>query len=196
MKILLIDAYDSFVYIIKNYLNVLLCDVDVVRCDKVDTARISNSYNVIILGPGPGHPKESGYLDILTAFENKKPIFGVCLGMQAIVEHYGIPVGMANHRRHGKTSDITHTGAGCFIGLPNPLKVTRYHSLIVDENQFNHQALDITARANDDGYIMGIKHKRYAIEGVQFHPESVTTEKGTDIFSNFLKSLKNIKRQE
>lgn len=189
MKILLIDAYDSFVYIIANYLQVLQCDVDVVRCDQLDQQGLEQRYAAIILGPGPGHPRESGYLALLHAYAGRLPIFGVCLGMQAIGEYYGVPVVKAAHRRHGKVSEISHLGEGCFTGLPLPMKVTRYHSLIVNDAHLPNQDLVITARANDDHYVMGLRHRIYPIEGVQFHPESVATEGGMMLLKNFVAAI-------
>lgn len=186
MKILLVDAYDSFVHIVANYLRVLNNDVDVIRCDKVDIAGIGSKYNFIVLGPGPGHPKDSGYLDILCAYEGRLPIFGVCLGMQAIAEYYGISVIKAASRKHGKISEISHTQQGCLSGLPSPMKVTRYHSLVADKELFPHPELNITAVSLDDNYIMALAHDFYAIEGVQFHPESVTTDHGLLLFKNAL----------
>lgn len=186
MKILLVDAYDSFVYIIANYIEVLGCDLDVVRCDKVDIDAISTSYTGVILGPGPGHPKASGYLKILDRYAEKLPIFGVCLGMQAIAEHWGVAVCKATSRRHGKISDIRHGSTGCFAGLPSPMKVTRYHSLVADQSLLPNEHLEITAQSTDDGYVMGLKHRTLCVEGVQFHPESVTTDHGLEMVKNIL----------
>lgn len=195
MKILLIDAFDSFVYIIANYLEVLGCEVDVVRHHQIHIDTIGIQYDAIILGPGPGHPIDSGYLAVLQAYEGKLPIFGVCLGMQAIGAYYGVSVIKADHRRHGKVSAITHMNIGCFSGLPSPLQVTRYHSLIVDQQQLPNQALMITAVSNDDQYVMGIQHRHYPIEGVQFHPESVATEQGMMIIKNFITNIHKTKTQ-
>ena len=190
MKILLIDAYDSFVYVIYQYLLSLDCEIDVVRNDKVSLSAIeAASYDAIILGPGPGHPKAAGYLDLLQALEHQLPIFGVCLGMQAISLYYGADVIPAKHLMHGKTCTITHHNTGCFTDAPNPLTVTRYHSLVATEDSLANTPLEITARADDDGYVMGIKHPSLPIEGVQFHPESVTTQDGLALFRRFLASL-------
>jgi anthranilate synthase/aminodeoxychorismate synthase-like glutamine amidotransferase len=187
MKVLLVDAYDSFVHVIANYIEVLGFQIDVIRCDEVDTPSIGVNYQSIMLGPGPGHPKESGYLGILAAYEGKLPIFGVCLGMQAIAEYYGAPVVKAENRRHGKVSAIQHTSQGCFNGLPSPMEVTRYHSLVVDKAQLPDSVLYTTAESLDDRYIMGLKHRTRSIEGVQFHPESVTTQHGLDLIRNALR---------
>ncbi|GGA12400.1 anthranilate synthase component II [Dyella caseinilytica] len=188
MKTLLVDAYDSFVHIIANYLEVLGLQPDVVRCNEIDVAAIGANYQSIVLGPGPGHPRESGYLNILSAHEGKLPIFGVCLGMQAIAEYYGVPVVQAAHRRHGKVSTVEHTSQGCFMGLPSPMEVTRYHSLVADRAQLPSSMLDVTAESLDDHYVMGLKHRTHPIEGVQFHPESVTTPHGLDLIRNALLS--------
>ncbi|UTM58647.1 aminodeoxychorismate/anthranilate synthase component II [Photobacterium sp. CCB-ST2H9] len=187
MKILLIDAYDSFVYIVKNYIEVIGFQTDVVRCDKVNLESL-NDYHAIILGPGPGHPCESGYLDIIRRVEGKIPIFGICLGMQSIAEFYGVSVKPAVNRVHGKVSLIEHDQMGCFQQLKSPLKVTRYHSLIASRDDIKSDSeLVITSESIDDNYIMGIRHKAFVIEGVQFHPESISTERGADILINFFK---------
>lgn len=185
MKILLVDAYDSFVYIIKNYIENLGLNIDIIRCDKIDVTILKN-YQAIVLGPGPGHPTECGYLDIIRYSEGKIPIFGICLGMQAIAEYYGVPVVPASSRQHGKISSIENDTKGCFRALPSVFNVTRYHSLVAERKAFNDEIpLVISASSIQDGYVMGIRHKRYCIEGVQFHPESITTEHGKDIIHNF-----------
>ncbi len=187
MKILLVDAYDSFVHTIYQYLLSLGATVDVVRNDQLDFAKIETAgYGLIVLGPGPGHPKDCGYVEVIQHFKNKLPIFGVCLGMQALTLAFGGEVVPAKHRMHGKISQIEHVSKGCLTGLPNPLAVTRYHSLIAEESSFPHQALEITARSLDDAYIMAVKHHQLPIEGVQFHPESICTDQGLQIFANFL----------
>jgi len=191
MKILLIDAYDSFVYVIYQYLLSLDCKVKVVRNDKVSLCTIKNEgYDAMILGPGPGHPKTTGYLELLAALEHHLPIFGVCLGMQAISLYYGADVIHAKHLMHGKTCTVSHENTGCFTQVPNPLTVTRYHSLIATQDSIAHTALQITARADDDGYVMGVRHPKLPIEGVQFHPESVSTENGLQLLANFLTPIK------
>ncbi len=192
MKILLIDAYDSFVYVIYQYLLSLDCEVDVVRNDKIVLKTIQEQdYDALVLGPGPGHPKAAGYLELLAALEQHLPIFGVCLGMQAISLYYGGAVVGAKHLMHGKTCTISHHNSGCFTGIANPLTVTRYHSLITTEDSLINTPLHITARADDDGYIMGIKHPHLPIEGVQFHPESILTENGLQLFKNFLRHVEH-----
>lgn len=187
MKVLLIDAYDSFVYIVKNYMELIGLDVDIIRNDRVDLSTLS-TYQAIVLGPGPGHPSECGYFEIIQHAEGNIPIFGVCLGMQAIAEFYGIPVKPASSRQHGKVSRINNDTKGCFENLPSSFKVTRYHSLVAKEEPFiDTSPLEVTARSVKDNYIMGLRHKTYCIEGVQFHPESITTEYGMEIISNFFK---------
>jgi anthranilate synthase component 2 len=191
MKILLIDAYDSFVHTIYQYLLALNVEVDVVRNDKFTLEEIrQRHYNAIVLGPGPGHPRESNYLQIIDAFKGEIPLLGVCLGHQAITLAFGGEVVKAQHLMHGKTSLVTHTGQGCFANLPLPFTATRYHSLIADKNSFPSNELEITAKSVDDGYIMGLKHRTFMIEGVQFHPESVTTQAGYKIFETFLEGIK------
>ncbi|GLR10937.1 aminodeoxychorismate/anthranilate synthase component II [Mixta theicola] len=185
MKFLLVDAYDSFVYIIKNYIENIGLDIEVVRCDKIDITDLEK-YQAIVLGPGPGHPTECGYLDIIRHSEGKIPILGICLGMQAIAEYYGVPVTPAVSRQHGKVSKIENDAGGCFRGLPSVFNVTRYHSLVAERKYFNDTIpLVISATSMKDGYVMGIRHKKYCIEGVQFHPESVTTEYGKEMIRNF-----------
>lgn len=188
MKILLIDAYDSFVHTIYQYLLALHAEVSVVRTDQLDFAAIeAEQYDLIMLGPGPGHPKDCGYVELIYHFQGKVPLFGVCLGMQAMAVAFGGEVVKAKHLMHGKTSQISHTNEGCFVGLPNPLTVTRYHSLIAEEVSLPGKDLLITARSLDDHYIMGLRHHRFPIEGVQFHPESIGTDEGMALFHNALK---------
>lgn len=190
MKILLIDAYDSFVYIIKNYLERMHHQVDIVRCDKI----INNTlltYQAVILGPGPGHPGECGYLEVIAQLEGRLPIFGICLGMQAIAEYYGVTVSPASSRQHGKVSSIINDGCGCFTDLPKEFNVTRYHSLIADRDKFAHSLLQVTAISQLDGYVMALKHPELPIEGVQFHPESITTENGFRLIENFFRYTVN-----
>ena len=191
MNLLLIDAYDSFVYIIYQYLKSLGANVDVIRNDKLKLEDIeSKSYDGIVMGPGPGHPSEAGYIEVIHYFKDKIPLFGVCLGMQAIAMAFGGKVIKAKHLMHGKTSIIKHANIGCFEGLSDNLTVTRYHSLIAEEITFPYNELEITAHSIDDGYIMGVKHKVYDIEGVQFHPESICSAEGDLIFRNFIEKLK------
>jgi anthranilate synthase/aminodeoxychorismate synthase-like glutamine amidotransferase len=184
--ILLIDNYDSFTYNIYQYLGCLGAKVKVVRNDAIsvkDVARLKPE--AIVLSPGPGTPDESGItLETITTYAGKIPILGVCLGHQSIGQAFGGKVIRAGKLMHGKTSVIEHTNKGVFKGLPNPLEVTRYHSLIVERKSLP-DCLEVTA-TTDDGLIMGLRHKRHLVEGVQFHPESYVTQNGMDMLKNFL----------
>lgn len=186
MRALVIDARDSFVHIIYQYLRMLDVAAHVVRNDKVSIEAI-HLYrpDFILLGPGPGHPADSGYVNIVREFAGNIPMLGICLGHQAIGLAFGGKVERASHLMHGKTSQIVHDKTGCFSGQPNPLRATRYHSLIVSEADLP-ESLIVSAHANDDGYIMGLRHRTKPIESVQFHPESVNTENGIAFFENFI----------
>lgn len=186
MKALLIDAYDSFIYIIRQYLLEAGLEVSVVRNDRITGDGIeAMAPDLIVLGPGPGHPADAGYLGILDRFAGRTPILGVCLGHQAIGLAFGGKVERARRVMHGKTSQILHDGKGCFDGQPHPFEATRYHSLVVAEDGLP-DCLAISARAADDGHIMGLRHRFLALEGVQFHPESIRTEAGARLFGNFV----------
>jgi anthranilate synthase/aminodeoxychorismate synthase-like glutamine amidotransferase len=188
MRALLIDAYDSFVYIIRQYLLSMDIETPVIRNDKVvleDVERLNPDF--IVLGPGPGHPADAHYVDIISRFGSRIPILGICLGHQAIGLAFGGKVERADHLMHGKTSAIEHDGKGCFLNQPNPFSATRYHSLIVDRASLP-SCLEVTARSRDDGYIMGMRHRALPIESVQFHPESICTEHGASLFANFVES--------
>lgn len=185
MKVLLIDAYDSFVYIVDHYLQTLGHDVDVIRCDRIDHSTL-HIYDAVVLGPGPGHPTACGYLDVINQLEGKTPIMGICLGMQAIAEYYGVKVVQAKRRQHGKVSRITTDQKGCFSNLPEEINVTRYHSLVASRSEFTQETpLLVSAVSLLDGEVMGIRHIQHTIEGVQFHPESITTEYGLEMMKNF-----------
>jgi len=187
MKVLLIDAYDSFVHIIYQYLLELNIDVDVVRNDKVNIKNIEkNNYQQIIFGPGPGHPKDAGYIELINYYKNKLPLVGVCLGMQALAMAFGGKVIKSDSIMHGKVSNINHAGTDCFLGLNNPLDVTRYHSLVAEHASFPNDQLEILAECQQDNTIMAIRHKTLPIVGVQFHPESIMTKNGLDIFNNLI----------
>ena len=186
MKALLIDAYDSFVYIIRQYLLEAGLEVPIVRNDRITGDAIeAMAPDLIVLGPGPGHPADAGYVGILDRFAGRTPILGVCLGHQAIALAFGGKVERARRLMHGKTSPIAHDGKGCFEGRAQPFSATRYHSLVVADEGLP-DCLDITARAEDDGHIMGLRHRFLAIEAVQFHPESIRTEAGARLFGNFI----------
>lgn len=185
-RILVIDNYDSFVYILVQYLGELGADPVVVRNDdKTLGELIDLDPDGILISPGPGRPEDSGLSnDVIREFAGKKPVFGVCLGHQCIGQIYGGSVVNAPQLMHGKTSLINHEGSGVFSDLPNPLEATRYHSLVVDTADFPDE-LEVTART-DDGTIMGLRHKELDIEGVQFHPESVLTNGGKKLVNNFV----------
>ncbi len=184
--ILLIDNYDSFTYNLYQYLSELGADVEVVRNDKTTIKDIdAMGPEKIVISPGPCTPKEAGISnDVITHFGARTPTLGVCLGHQCIGDAYGGVVGGAGEIMHGKTSLIHHDGEGVFNGLPNPFEAIRYHSLAVYEESLPDE-LKVTAWA-DGGVIMGVRHKRYPVEGIQFHPESIMTKVGHDLLRNFL----------
>jgi len=189
--ILMIDNYDSFTYNLVHYFGELNEEVKTVRNDKITIEDIiSLNPDIIVISPGPCTPKQAGIsVNVVQELSRKKPIMGICLGHQSIAEAFGGRIVRAGRLVHGKTSRIHHNGTGIFKGIPNPFEATRYHSLIIDRASLPEQ-LEITAWTNEDE-IMGIKHKELAVEGVQFHPESVLTKHGKDILSNFLKITKN-----
>jgi anthranilate synthase/aminodeoxychorismate synthase-like glutamine amidotransferase len=186
--ILLIDNYDSFTYNLYQYLCELGAEVEVVRNDQLSIEDIEvMAPEKIVISPGPCTPKEAGIsVPVVRHFAGKTPILGVCLGEQSIGEAFGGTVSYAGEIVHGKTSLITHDGKGVFAGLPNPLEAIRYHSLAIQKDGFPDE-LEVTAES-DSGVIMGVRHRRLAIEGVQFHPESILTGSGKDLLRNFLES--------
>jgi anthranilate synthase/aminodeoxychorismate synthase-like glutamine amidotransferase len=188
--VLVIDSYDSFVYNLVQYLGELGADPIVRRNDQitVDEA-IEMAPDGVLLSPGPGRPEESGIIcDAVGAFAAAgTPVLGVCLGHQAIGHVYGADVVRAPRLMHGKTSAIEHEGAGVFAGLPSPLTATRYHSLVLDPATVP-DSLEVTARTAD-GIVMGVRHREFLVEGVQFHPESILTGCGHDLLKNFLARL-------
>ena len=185
--ILVIDNYDSFVYILVQYLGELGARPVVHRHDEIDLEGIRElSPDGILISPGPGTPDDAGIsMEVLTELAGTVPIFGVCLGMQCMGQAFGGDVIRAPHVMHGKTSLILHHDTGVFAGLPAPLEATRYHSLIVDRETLP-DTFEITAET-DDGLLMGIRHRDHDVEGVQFHPESVLTTAGHDLIENFLR---------
>ena len=186
MKAVLVDAYDSFVHIIHQYLLELDVETTVVRRDKAVDAVIQRlEPDFLVLGPGPGHPRDTGYLELLAAYGGRLPILGVCLGHQAIGMAHGGEIRQAANLMHGKSSPIRHDGRGCFRNQPDPFQATRYHSLIVN-GLAEDGPLEITATAEDDGYIMGLRHRTLPIESVQFHPESITTTSGANLLRDFV----------
>ena len=185
--ILLIDNYDSFTYNLYQYLSELGAEVEVIRNDQATVEDIDvMAPERIVISPGPGTPKEAGVsVSVVRHFAGKTPVLGVCLGHQSIGEAFGGVVEGAGEILHGKTSMISHSGAGVFQGLPNPFEAIRYHSLAIQKEGFPSDELEVTAES-DSGVIMGVRHKRYPLEGVQFHPESILTAVGKDLLRNFL----------
>ncbi|MCL2075968.1 MAG: aminodeoxychorismate/anthranilate synthase component II [Betaproteobacteria bacterium] len=184
--LLMIDNYDSFTWNIAQYFGELGADVRVFRNDVITPEEI-NALNPlqIVIGPGPCMPSQAGIsLATIKRFAGKIPLLGICLGHQAIGEAFGGEVARAKRLMHGKVSNVQHSGKGVFRGLSNPLVSTRYHSLAVLRDTLP-DCLEVTAWT-DDGEIMGLKHRQFAVEGVQFHPESVLSEHGHDLFRNFL----------
>ena len=184
--LLMIDNYDSFTYNLVQYLAEIGQEVEVVRNDKISIDEINKlNPQYIVISPGPCTPNEAGIsLELIEAFKGKIPILGVCLGHQSIGQAFGGKIVHAQTIMHGKTSKISHNNKGVFRGIKNPFIATRYHSLVI-EKQTLPNCFDITAWT-DDNEIMGIKHKELAIEGVQFHPESILSEHGHDLLKNFL----------
>jgi len=184
--ILVIDNYDSFTYNLVQYLGEMGAELDVRRNDALTVADVAAlGPEKILISPGPGTPDDAGItLDLIREFGPRTPIFGVCLGQQAIGQALGGRVVRADRLMHGKTSLVNHNGQGVFQGLPTPLEATRYHSLVVERATLP-ESLEITAES-DDGEIMGLRHKSWPLEGVQFHPESVLTEHGKQMVRNFL----------
>lgn len=189
MKILLIDNYDSFVYNLYQYLGELGTDVVVFRNDALTLEDIEKIRpDRIVISPGPKRPETAGIsVEVVKKFSAMIPILGVCLGHQAIAYAFGGKIIQARRIVHGKTSQIYHDGKGVFRDIPYPFVATRYHSLAVDENTLP-ECLIITARS-EDGEIMGIRHKTYPTEGVQFHPESILTKEGKKLLKNFITLL-------
>jgi anthranilate synthase component II len=189
--VLMIDNYDSFTYNLVQYLQALGAEVNVVRNDELSVAQIDAlNPSAIVISPGPCTPNEAGVsVEVIRALGDRIPILGVCLGHQSIGQAYGGDVVRAGRIMHGKTSRIRHEGKGVFAGLPDAYEATRYHSLVVDGGTLP-DALEVTAwTENDDGTIeeiMGLRHREYPVEGVQFHPESILTEHGHALLKNFL----------
>ena len=184
--ILIIDNYDSFTYNLVQYIGTLNPDLEVHRNDKITIDEIKKiKPERIVISPGPGKPEDAGLsIDVVKEFGELTPIFGICLGHQAITVAFGGKVERANEIVHGKTSKITHTGSDIFKGIPKSFEATRYHSLVALEDSFPSK-LKITAKT-DNGLIMALEHIEYPIYGVQFHPESIVTEHGMSMVKNFL----------
>jgi anthranilate synthase component 2 len=194
LRILVIDNYDSFVYNIVQILGKLNIQTLVKRNDRISFASARKmNLDGIIISPGPGHPADRKYfgncIDIIVNLGPTTPILGVCLGHEGIVNAFGGSIKNAKKVRHGKTSPIEYQSDKLFENISNPFRATRYHSLVADPNDIPF-CLEVTAKALDDGEIMGVRHKKYPIEGIQFHPESVLTADGPMIFQNFICMLK------
>jgi anthranilate synthase component II len=190
--ILMVDNYDSFTYNVVQYLAELDADVSVYRNDRITIADIEQlAPEKIVISPGPCTPNEAGIsVEAIKHFAGKIPILGICLGHQSIGQAFGGEIIRAKQVMHGKTSMIHHNNSGVFANLSNPYEATRYHSLVIDQNTLP-DCFEVTAwTQNDDGSIdeiMGVRHKELAVEGVQFHPESILTQHGHDLLDNFLK---------
>jgi anthranilate synthase/aminodeoxychorismate synthase-like glutamine amidotransferase len=185
-RLLLVDNYDSFTYNLVQAFLVLGADVLVYRNDEISVAQaLELKPSHLCISPGPGRPDDAGVsLAMLAAFEQQVPILGVCLGHQSMVQHFGGRIISAPRLMHGKTSMITHDGAGVYAGLSQPFQAGRYHSLAAEEESMP-PVLEITARS-ERGEIMGVRHRQLPVEGVQFHPESVLTPEGNQLLGNFL----------
>ena len=185
--LLMIDNYDSFTYNLVQYFGELGEDVKVVRNDEVTVEQIAAmNPQRIVVSPGPCTPNEAGVsVPVIRHFAGKIPLLGVCLGHQSIGQAFGGRIVHAKQLMHGKVSRISHQNTGVFRALPNPLTATRYHSLVIERESLP-ACLEVTAWT-DDGEIMGVRHKELAVEGVQFHPESILTERGHDLLANFLR---------
>ena len=187
-RVIVVDAYDSFIYILVSYFQEMGYEVDLYRKDDFRLARAveESAGDALVLGPGPGHPADSGYENLLRLNSGRMPVLGVCLGHQAIGLHYGCAIEYAKNLMHGKTSEISHDGQGCFRSFSNyAFTAMRYHSIIVSEKNLPSE-ITVSARADDDSYVMGIRHKSLKIEGIQFHPESIGTEFGRQMLRNFM----------
>lgn len=196
MKVLLLDNYDSFTYNLYQYIGEILgsnenkLTLDVVRNDQITLKEIKErKYDRIVISPGPGHPADQAYFgvcsEVIIQLGKKTPVLGVCLGMQGIAHYFGGKVVRAKVPMHGKISLIKHDNKGVFQGLPQNIEVMRYHSLVADTKALP-KCLEVSAISLDSREIMGLRHKTYPIEGIQFHPESFGTEGGKRILMNFL----------
>ena len=187
-KIILIDNYDSFTFNLYHYLSSLRVNVDVIRNDQISSNEVlKRRYSKIVISPGPGNPNQAGNcLKIVKSLYKKIPILGVCLGHQIIGQVFGSKITQAKKLMHGKTSKIMSKKTGVLRNLPKTFEATRYHSLIIDKKSLSKD-LEITAETKD-GLIMGVRHKKYNVHGVQFHPESIKTKIGIKILKNFISS--------
>ncbi len=190
--ILMLDNYDSFTYNVVHYLAELGADVEVVRNDQLSVEEaVAMEPDKLVISPGPCTPNEAGIsVDLIKRLAGQIPILGICLGHQSIGQAFGGNIIRARRVMHGKVSPVCHIGSGVFAGIPSPYEATRYHSLVIDRETLP-ECLEITAWTEDESgkvdEIMGIRHREYAIEGVQFHPESILTQHGHKLLENFLK---------
>ena len=191
MMILLLDNYDSFTYNVYQQLSELGAKVEVIRNDKITLKEINDRhYSAIVISPGPGVPKDAGITeDLIDEFKDKLPILGICLGHQAIGEVFGGKVVRNKEIVHGKTSPLQHNGRGIYENLPQNIDIGRYHSLIIERDSLP-ESLEITSEL-EDGTIMGVRHKEYDVEGIQFHPESILTADGRKMMKNFLDHIQS-----
>ena len=189
MMLLLLDNYDSFTYNVYQLLSSLGASVEVIRNDQITVGEIAKrGYEAVVISPGPGVPADAGITEeLICQLKGQLPILGICLGHQAIGEVFGGKVVRAGEIVHGKTSPLRHNGKGLYAGLAQNIPVGRYHSLIVDRNSLP-KCLEITSEL-DNGMIMGLRHREYDIEGIQFHPESILTPQGKLMLENFLNRL-------
>jgi len=185
-RILVLDNYDSFVFNLVQYLGELGAEPVVHRCDELTIAEIEAlGIDGVLISPGPGRPEDAGLSnEVIATFAGRVPVLGVCLGHQCIGQVYGGDVVRAPEIMHGKTSRISHNDTGVFTGLPDPFEATRYHSLVVERSSVP-EVLEVTAWT-EDGLVMGLRHRQFDVEGVQFHPESILTENGHRLVANFL----------
>lgn len=185
-RILVLDNYDSFVFNLVQYLGELGAEPVVHRCDELTIGEIEAlGVDGVLISPGPGRPEDAGLSnEVITTFAGRVPVLGVCLGHQCIGQVYGGDVVRAPEIMHGKTSRISHNDTGVFAGLPDPFEATRYHSLVVERSSVP-DVLEVTAWT-EDGLVMGLRHRQFDVEGVQFHPESILTENGHRMVANFL----------
>ncbi|MDH6225223.1 MULTISPECIES: anthranilate synthase component II [Streptomyces] len=189
MRVLLVDARDSFVHVIDHYLRECGARTEVVTAHAHTPVELAaRRPDAVVLGPGPGHPADSGHVELVRHFAGRVPLLGICLGHQAIGLAYGGRIERAARTVHGKTSRLAHDGSGLFTGFEDGTEVTRYHSLAVADPL--PAELVVSARAREDGCVMGLRHRRLPVEGLQFHPESITTRDGHAFVDNFLGGIR------